>query len=418
MNAAQSYEEEQQRLQQEVDGDAVHITVPKEPEVNPEVWRDVEPLLYRGFLTQEADINGVYFVFKSMNHHEFESLRFRGGFRAGRASEGFWDIFLSHAVFMVDGINLLTDRETHLEALSTHFRSVSKTSKAKIIRHISEVNRRASVATTLTEAYAMEAISRYRWLQLQGLDLTSVAVTGIYGTDRLGLNWAQQIWRALNLIEDRNDTQEREWENAKFIGSCFAGKGLQKVYAQDTERRRKEKEERITRKDKLLRELLLGEKIEEGTTVIPGAVIKAPKTVDELATQLEKDLRGEQDWHDQVIREHEDRIRQRYQERLDQQKRVAEETDKHFGPKSVVGDETDLKGLSEAEVRDRILHSKQRAAQAAARRQIHVPDEKTQNFLDRWELSGESDEVSTTKRDISEAHIVPPRRPTGKPFGR
>lgn len=421
---SETYEDEQQKLQNELAGlpaEGIQITVPKDPEVKPEVWKDVEPLLYRGFLTLPAEINGVYFVFKSLNHHEFELLRFYGDYRDTK-KQAFWDIFLAHCVFVVDGVNILKDRDRWIQKVSEVFLSLPKGVKSDIIRHVSEVNRKASVALTLTEAYAMEPMSRYRWMQLKGLDLSSVSVTGIEGTQQLGLNWAQQLWRALNLVEDRNEQQERDWENAKFVGSCFAGKGISKVYSHDTERRRKEHEERISRKDRILREVLLGEKVDSKNTALPGAVITIPKTVEELASQLEKDLRGEQDWHDKVIEEHERRIKDQYQSRRTQQEEVAKENDVHFGPFNVTGG-TALEPISPQEIEHRMQRARQLQAQALANRQVHLDpsDEKTEQFFDKWGATGPEQrvEVSTTDRDISGAIALPVRKPTTTtPFRR
>jgi hypothetical protein len=419
----QTYAAEQKSLQAEYDGklrEDIKVTAPREPEVNPAVWKDVEPVLYRGFLTTSAEINRVHFVFKSLNHHEYDLLRFSINLKNASKVDEFWSTLLAYCVFMVDGANILADRRQWLPKVAETFSDLPKQAKATILRHVSEVNRRASAAVTLTEAYAMEGVSRYRWMQLKGIDLTSVSVTGIEGTQYLGLNWAQQLWRALNLAEDRNEHYERDWENAKFLGSCFAGKGLQKIYAQDTDRRRKEKEERIARKDRILREIVLGEKVPDKTSVLPGAVVTAPQTVEELADQLQKDLRGEKDWHDSVIEEHEKRIQLNYQGRQRQQEAVAQESAKLFGDNNVLG-ESDLHGLTRDQVEERMRRAKQLHAQNAARRQLRPEmDEKTDRFLGKWGLGPEvTSEISTTDRDVSEAVPVVRRPPTPTtPFRR
>ena len=420
-DAVQAYEVEQAKLKAEYDGKDIHVTVPQEAEVNPEVYKDVEPMLFRGFLTVAANINDVHFVFKSLNHHEFDLLRFSGSLKEDQASDEFWDTFLAYGVFMVAGVNILPEREKWLPKIASTFTAFPKEARTNIIRHVSEVNRRASNAVGLTEAYAMETVSRYRWLQLKGLDLTGTSVSGIDGTHRLGLNWAQQLWRAINHAEDRNEQQEREWENAKFIGSCFAGKGISKVYAQDSDRRRKDKEERQSRKDQILREIILGEKPDPKLLKIPGAVMSAPRTTKELAEQLEKDLRGDKDWHDNVIEAHETRVKQQYRQRQAQLEVVAQESAVQFGDRNVIGG-ADLQGLSPQEVQMRVARSKQLLAQEAARAQVH-PEvaEKTQNFLEKWGVIAPDVEVevSTTDRDISGAVTLPQttRTPT-TPFRR
>ena len=71
------------------------------------------------------------------------------------------------------------------------------------------------------------------------------------------------MWRALNYYEDLKEMAEREWDNAKFIGSCFAGKEIKKIYNQDKDRRQKEREERVRKRDKILRQVILREKPDE-----------------------------------------------------------------------------------------------------------------------------------------------------------
>lgn len=417
-----TYEDEQAQLSREHEGRNIKVTAPRDPEVNPEVWKDVEPILYRGFLTIQAEIHGIPFVFKSLNHHELELLKFSGSFQS--SNNNFWSLFLAYGVFMVDGVNILPARDKELPGIAKTFQEMPLEARAKIVRYLSEANRRAAAAVHLTEAYAMEMMSRYRWLQLKGLDVTSCAVTGIDGTQRLGLNWAQQLWRALNHVEDRNEEHEREWENSKFIGSCFAGKGISKVYNQDTERRRKEREERMSRKDRILREILLGEKQEANSLKIPGAIVIAPRTVEELADQLEKDLKGEKDWHDQVIEAHEALIRSRYSERQAQVVALARDGAVKFGDQRVVGSPS-IEGLSQAEVDQRIARRKQLQAQAVARMQVPMPevqDEKTEQFLNKWNMlddDGVSSQLSKTDRDPSDAVPVPTNpRPQKPPFRR
>lgn len=421
MSQQLTYAEEQSKLQRQVDGDDLRITPPKEPEVNPEIYRDVEPLLYRGFLTQAANINGVSFVFKSLNHHEFELLRFTGVLKPSEQDgESLWDMFLAYGIFMVQGVNILADRDRHLSKLAETFGSMTVSARQRVIRHLSEINRRASNAVVLTEAYAMESYSRYRWAQYRHLSLTSPDVTGIEGTHRLGMNWAQLTWRAMNYFEDRHDEHEREWENAKFIGSCMAGKGISKVYNQDHERRRKEKEERMARKDRILRQIVLGEKPQDKVKQLGYAQVVAARSVEELSHQLEGDLKGEKDWHDQVIQSIQDRARIGVQAQREQQEQLAKDYEAQFGTKTVIGG-TGLEGLTPEEVRLRIERQKQMEAQSAARRMVHpeLHDPKLNAFLDKWGVGEEvATSVSSTDRDPSEAVEIPPTRQRGVPFGR
>lgn len=387
MTPEEQYARQQAKLHQDApasgEEDDLHIEIPRMPEVNPEIYRDVEPLLFRGFLYAPATINGVSFVFKSLNHHEFEQLSFLDFDKTRRGLKRAYDLFLSYGVLMVDGSNVLPDRDNWLPEIADFFGKLDDGARRTAINRLSEINRRANRAVILTEAYTTEIHSRLRWAQVRGLDLMSTAVTGFTGTDRLGMNWAQLTWRAVNHMEDLKEGAEREWENAKFVASAMAGKGMSKVHSQDRQRRKREAEERAERKDRILRFALLGEPLDKASK--GGAAITVARTVEELASQLEKDLKGEKDWHDMVVAETERRVQEQAQARRDQIRKFQEQASERYGDRAVVGT-TDLAGLSPEEVQFRLQRRRQLAAQRLAQ-QVSYPelhDEKAAKFMDRW----------------------------------
>jgi len=313
------------------DSREIHLPMPVEPEVDPSVYVDVESILFTGFLTLTAEFQSVRFVFKTLNHHELKMLKLT----APDQMEEFWGSFFAYSVFLVDGQNVLPERDKWFGQFSEAFKAMGSETKVEVIRRLSELNRRSNIAVPLTEAYSLEKQSRYRWLQLKGLDLTSTQVTGIDGTNRLGLNWGQQLWRAINHAEDRAEKIESDWELTKFLGSCFAGKGMKKVYDKDVQRRRKEIEDRIARKDAILREHVLGESPAMFSNGSSGMMVHA-RTEKELMRQLENDLRGEKDWHDQVVADHEARLKAAYQERLDAMETNQKAFDQKFEGRRVI----------------------------------------------------------------------------------
>jgi len=393
----------------------INIPAPKDPEVDPKIYRDVVPLLSKGFITQSAEINGILFVFKSLNQHEMEMVKLVGGYRPDReATQKFWDLFLAYGVFIVDGQNILLDRDRAVPEIAKTFAVFPHDAKVRVIRHLSELNRRKDIATMLTEAYSTESYSRHRWTQVTGLDLMSPAITGIAGTERLGLNYAQLTWRSINHYEDTYDQMEREWENAKFVGSCMAGKGIQKVYNQDTDRRRKRKEEIFARKDAIIRYAIYGEEPQDKKQQ-GHAVIVAARTTEELASQLEKDLRGEKDWHDEVIEAYDQLHRDTHTAQQAHLKQLMEGRNEEFRGLSVVGG-TEDRPLSPAEVQERIHRKKQIQAQTAHRQMIDTQfREKVEKFNSKLELAAS---VEMTDRDTSDARPLPPNRTPGRPFRR
>jgi hypothetical protein len=412
---------------EDVDSGDIRITAPKEPEVNPEVYHDVESLLFRGFIIVPAVINGVQFLFKSMNHHEFEYLNWiaGSGTATGRSIERYYSSFISYGVFMIDGQNILPNREQWVPQIEEAFNTFSPQVRAKIIRYLSEVNKKAANAITMTEAFNIEKLSRFKWAQYKNLDLMSSACTGVEGTEKLGLNYAQLVWRALNYYEDLKEAAEREWDNAKFIGSCFAGKEIRKIYNQDKDRRQKEHEERLQKRDKILRQVILHERPDEAETKGRYTMTVARST-EELANQLEKDLRGEKDWHDEIVAREEARIKAQIQDRQKKLQTLFHEKDS-VGILPYMASTT-LEGLSLAEVQERITRSKQLQAQQAASHIVYpeMMDERMGSFLEKYvdpedstyQVGGVRSTIGITNRDTSGVQSLPPSRSRSTPFRR
>lgn len=383
--AAERYEREQAKLRGE-GGNDLRIEPPKAPEINPEILKDVEPLLFRGFLHVAAEINGISFVFKNLNQHEFELLSLTVNPSDQRGARRFYNQFLAYGVLMIDGVNILPNRDRWLPELADTFGCLDESARRKVIRNISAINRRASRATALTEVYCMEGGSRLRWSQYQKIDLTSPAVTGFAGTQNLGMNWAQLTWRAVNYYEDLRETSEREWENAKFIAGAFAGsKGLASVNSQDKQRRERDQSDRMSRRDRILRAVVLGEEYRDGDAK-KGAPVKAARTVEELADQLEKDLRGEQDWHDKVVQEHERRAREDYDTRMQRLQEFRSAHVEKYGDRAVIGGVDVLEGLTQEQVQQRIERRRQETARRLASQQAYpeAHDPKMAQFREKW----------------------------------
>lgn len=406
-------ENEKRRLAEE----NIRVEAPREPEVDPAHFRDTESLIYRGFLAVSASINKVRFVFKSLNHHELGHLQWMYDLEDVTTRDAYYNTFLAYGVYMVDGQNILPERDRWVPQLEELFANLAPMARASVIRHMSEVNRRSSRALTLTEAYQMERSSRFRWAQMKGLDLMSSSCTGIAGTEHFGLNYAQLIWRALNYYEDLRDTAEREWDNAKFIGSCFAGKEIKKVYDRDRDRRDKERNDRINRRDQILRHVLLGEELSSDREA-SGYQLVTARTAEELAGQLESDLRGERDWHDEVVAREEDRLREAERARSEQLKELQLASIQKNSDKLLTGGSDPSRSYSPEEIKERTLRARQLRAQSQSARLLR--DEKMDSFLRKHNIIEDEPDTPLTKteRDPSHAKPVVKPRPPGSPFRR
>lgn len=409
-------EEEYEQGQQdgEEGDDGIRIQAPREPEVNPDVYQNTVELISRGFLMVPVDIGDVPFVFKSLNHHEFERVRLLSGFLSDTSTvpARFWDLFLAYMVLFVDGENILTDRSRWIPRLVDTFRDLPIKAKSSLVRQLSDLNRKSAQAAILVEPYATETYSRWRWAQVQGLDLSSPSLTGIEGTEKVGLSYAQLAWRAINYFEDLRHRQDVDWENAKFIGGCFAGKGIQKIYNQDRDRHQKERQARWNRKDQLLRHVVYGDPLESDKKYGGAQVVIVASTVEELAEQVEKSLRGEKDWHDEIVQEYEDNIRRGVRKKQEQLTELVEARDVEMGGKDTTGT-TQFAGLSRQQVEAMIQKQRKKEAEARASSVAPLANEEMVGKLDKW---GFMEPMPSTNRPTDGAIPLQSRRNTGKPW--
>lgn len=291
----------------------VRITVPEQYKKVPDgIWDELEKYVFEGFLVSQSSLMGRGFVFKTLNHHELRNISFMKPFRSSPPSvkEAFRTAFIAYSIFMIDGSNALHDRPRHIDRLIKIVGKLPSAAQEKVVENLAAMNSRAASLHPLVESYVHEARSRFRWMQLRSSSIHSPLSTGIPGTEELGMNHCQASWVALNGILDRREEMERDWSNAKFIGSCFNSKGVRAVEEKDRGRREKERQEieenRLKVLHRYLNRLPAGEDPQETTelpdkrTAIVHRSFKAD-TVEELADQLSAALSGEKDHHDLVV---------------------------------------------------------------------------------------------------------------------
>jgi hypothetical protein len=291
----------------------IEISVPtayKKP--SDEVWQELEAYLFMGFLTATAPVSNQYFTFKTLNQYELRLIELLRPDRmlVPDARASFRNYFIAYSVFAVQGENAVFQRPRHIRRLVKVISRLSAPVQDKIVEHLSALNERAARLHPLVEAYAYENRSRFRWMHVRGSSVHSPLNTGIPGTEELGMNACQQIWIALNHIIDQREEIERNWTNAKFIGSCFAGKGVRSIDERDRSRLERERTEREELKMKVLYEYLNrvpSSKELESVVQLPGGrtakVVKKFKaeSAEDLAAELQAALNGEMDFHDRVV---------------------------------------------------------------------------------------------------------------------
>ncbi len=120
-------------------------------------------------------------------------------------------------------------------------------------------------------------------------------ITGMAGTDLIGLNDYQYIWISIMSREDKEFQRHLHNEAAKLVAATNSPKFVEKL----------EKHERSIEKDRDKKRQRLVEGIE---TTEDGYELKIARTTDELSTQLQQQIKGEKDEHDLSIEMHEKKI--------------------------------------------------------------------------------------------------------------
>lgn len=294
----------------------VRIGVPEQYKaLDEDVWADLEAYLFKGFLTSPSFLYGQTFVFKTLNHHELAYVRHFKPMRSTPVDvhATYRAHFVAYSIFIVDGENVLHGRPSHMRKLVEVVRKMDDGVQEEILANLTALNGRATRLHPLTEVYAHEPRSRFRWMQVVGTPVHSPMNTGVPGTDELGMNQCQQAWTALNRILDDRENVEAQWANAKFIGSCWNGKGVRSIEERDRARKEKERSDLEDLKMKVLyrylNRLTGQEEVEDRQQLPDGRIATVVKRfrdegVEALAAQLERAVNNEKDHHDLVIERH------------------------------------------------------------------------------------------------------------------
>ncbi len=305
----------------------IKIEIPKSKGPPPDIWEDLESYLFTGFLYSHSIIGEWTYVFKTLNHNEIRLIEFMRPYNKSseKSRSLFRSSFIAYSIFMINGKNILFDRENHIDKLINVINRIPAKIQNKIVENLSYLNNKSNRLFPLVEIYVHESRSRYKWFQFKNMPINSPSVTGINGSENLGCNYAQLTWSALNRIEDRREEAEKDWSNAKFIGSCFAGKGVRSVDERDKARANTEKQKLEDLKLRVLRDYLNGkgesvpEDMDEIISLPDGRRAKvvskkSSESAEELAEELSNSLNGQKDEHDLIVERHMEKMRVRAME--------------------------------------------------------------------------------------------------------
>lgn len=276
-------------------------------------FKDVESLLFRGFLTAEVAVDSVPIVFKSLNHIEYTQIDLHS-FSMDSGWEESASYFLAYSTLFLNHVSVLPNREEYIPVLADYYHHFPKSLLVSFLKITARLNQRSGKALRDVQRYACGPESRQMWQMYRGISLCDPKVTGFSGTENIGINMHQRMWSYFNTLDDEEIDYLKSYGLAKFVVSPHAPKDIKRIDARDA----KKLEERDNRRSALYKGT---DYVEEGVE----QVLVTKDSAQELMSQMHKELRGEQDYHDLVIAEHKKKIRDAYLRRKEEMDRKRQE---------------------------------------------------------------------------------------------
>lgn len=258
---------------------------------------NITHLIFRGFLGVQAHIGPLRVLLKTINENEFDEIALYSGMSFEEISEiedhrerslvlsRFYPWLVAWGIASINGVNALAFRRE--PAWYTDIVKAIQQSEISIVQEVAGGIQRLQLWYNFevlnVERLAIEPFSRASWPSYRGVPLNSPTVTGFPGTDLLGLNRHQILFKAYLQQWFDNQFNENFWELSKFLGGFFDSKAVRRIHGQDKVRRNMERayEERI----------------------LEGSATRLDKESiwEELEEELNKQLKGEKDEFDELV---------------------------------------------------------------------------------------------------------------------
>lgn len=289
-----------------------------------EAYQALSDLIYKGFLVSGVNIAGKFFIFKTINDKEFDLMKLSVGKEDSLNSVRFNAFYFAYSVLMIDGKNMLLDREKNISELSDFFLKLPDKIGGKIIEELLSLKTLFVEVYPYIEGFSYTRQSRRDWEILTGLPC-NVEFTGVPGTDKLGLNVCQENWIQTNKVLDSEDKYNHDFSMALLIASASNPKGCKSIRSRHDADIDKVKKKR----EKIVLEGYSRKKREWK----PDGWAAPVDTAEQLVAELMRQMEGKKDKHDLFIEDHINKVQQEMADRKREEEQKLEEYRKnHTGP--------------------------------------------------------------------------------------
>jgi hypothetical protein len=310
-------------------------------------YRDLEHLLFKGFIPFKVQVNGLNLVLKTVSDLEYERIKLMSGLENDPQYVSFFNInYLFYSIFMIDGLNILGKREENYSDFIDVLKQFPNCFFKCFSLILEDLTKRQNNCIIQVEQYVYENESRYNWEFKKNLILNSLNSTSIQGTDLLGINQFQKYWAILNIREDNKIKFKENYSLAKFLASFQDPKALRKI--EQLDKNREEEEEKRKERIRVM-----------GTAEEIKYLSDPSDTREGIVEALEKQMRGEKDDHDLFIEEYEKRMRMDMLKKINDMNKVREMRNKQLED---IGEE--VRAISKDELIERLEKIKKRKENA------------------------------------------------------
>jgi len=261
------------------------------------IYKDLESVIYKGFISFSAQWKGVTLGFRTPDKESQEEL-------VGRVEEGSksWKIWLvSTYLHSVDGFIIERGTNGPWYVSKVWVESLINVELDVLCSVCFGLKKRMDRCYKLVEAYCHEPYSRYNWR---------------IGTRPRGKTYVGQVWSSINRIEDQLDEDMRNWTHTRAIVGAMSGKAA-KSLAQSEEKYVKSRKLAAQRTiERVVNEVLFGEVtppepeyIEIGGEKVMVPTI-SPQSLESLEAEMARAMSGEKDLHDILVEDYKARAKQ------------------------------------------------------------------------------------------------------------
>ena len=351
-------------------------------------YSQLEDLLFRGFLTERISVEGYPLILKTLNESEKRMILDHTGGAGKNGNSSYFAYALAYSTYMVNGVNILPMRPNIIHQLVDVYGNTNRAALTKMFIKAKTLNETASELLAQVKPYSYGFESEQMWQTTQNLPLTSTSISGVNGTEQIGLNYHQKIWLYLQRMIEIEDQFNRDYDLFAFVASATNPKGTKKAIKKHDKQRQEREEER--------------DQIYEAQNNNPlkeraGQLWVSNESEKDLIEELERSLDGQKDFHDQVVEAYERRAAEGFKKKKQQweekRKQKRQETQQLKGPneqKAIFYDP----GQAEEITKSRKAHQKKQLSEGAFESASKFDDQ--ERMLAKWGL------IETDRNDLFE----------------